>query len=192
MLHRFNYTTDHDYEIASQWNPVGLKFVENQEGLRVGTKDTSLIDQHNPGHFFAEFKVNLIPKEPLNWLEISCNQAISILLVHYNPLLYVSENLHQDSVKYSELEQFQDDNSVLSQKYKGQIVTFENEMKQLGNHFNQDVLNKANEADVIVCCYGEFMESPYREKHIFQGTSRGKVFIAPLKDYFQCQASSSY
>ena len=65
--------------------------------------------------------------------------------------------------------------------------TTENQMKQLGNHFNQDVLNKANEAVVIVCCYGKFMQSPYREKHIFQGTSRSKVFIPQLKDYFECQ-----
>ncbi len=36
------------------------------------------------------------------------------------------------------------------------------------------------------------MESPYREKHIFQGTSRGKVFITSQENYFQCQDSSTY
>lgn len=187
MLCRFNYTFE-DHQIAQQWNPVVLRFLTTQEGEKVGTGNTSLIDKNNPGHFFAEFNVNIMPEFPLDWLGQYGEQPISILLVHYNPLIYIKEN----SVSDSQLKQFRDDYSVLSQKYKKQIVTFQSAMEQLGNHFNQDVLSKANSADVIVCCYGEFMESPYREKHIFQGKSRGTVFIRTPLDYFQCQASSTY
>lgn len=193
MMSKFTYATVQDYEKASQWNQIKIKFVPNQEGVLHGIPDTSLIDISNPSHFIAEFQVNLIPEEPVNWLNRPYNEPISILLVHYDPLRHVWEKLEENSVICSDLEQFQDNNSILSEKYKKQIVSFQKEMEELGKNINQDLLDKANKADVIVCCYGEFMESPYREKHIFQGISRGKVRIYnDIPAYFQCQASHNY
>jgi hydrogenase maturation factor len=55
------------------------------------------------------------------------------------------------------------------------------------------VLEIADQAELIVCCYGEFMETPYQEKHIFQGNSRGKVFVnGRSKGVFETQSTHSY
>ena len=130
---------------------------------------------------------------PLDWLEKSNEEPISVLLVHYDPLKKVRDALVEQSIGYQDLEQFRHPNSILNQKYGDQIVTFQSEMLELGERFDLNVLEMANQAELIVCCWGEFMEAPYQDKHIFQGNSRSKVFVDDSLDgYFQTQASSSY
>ncbi len=120
-------------------------------------------------------------------------ESISVLLVHYDPLRNILDKLIEQSIGYKDLEQFRDSDSALSQEYGSQIISFQDEMNNQGNRFNLDVVDMANQAELIVCCWGEFMESPYREKHVFQGNSRGKVFVDDSpQGYFQTQASSSY
>ena len=197
MGYRFNYATPQDSQIANKWNSSANHSIFQSDENLISSEDTYLIDQKNPDFFIAFFHVTFMPKETLgneelNWLRKQQGEPISILLVHYDPLRHIWNSLRDNSVQYPELEQFRNPSSTLSQQYQEQIVTFASEMQVQGNRFKQNLLDRVDKADIIACCWGEFMESPYREKHIFQGKSRGKVFIYEDTEYFHCHATLSY
>jgi hypothetical protein len=102
-------------------------------------------------------------------------------------------SLAVQSIGYQDLEQFRDPNSILNQKYGDQTVTFQSEVIELGERFDLNVLEMADKAEFIICCWGEFMVAPYQEKHIFQDNSRSRVFVVDSSEgHFQTQAPSSY
>jgi hypothetical protein len=179
MLLRFQYVTQQDKDTSNQWNPI--------------VANPTQFNQNNFEHFIARFNINLLEEFPIDWLEKSNEEPISVLLVHYDPLKELWDSLAESSIRYQDLEQFRDPDSILNRGYGNQIVTFQSEMLKLGERFDLNVLEMVDQTELIVCCWGEFMEAPYQNKHIFQGNSRGKVFVTDSSDgYFQTQASSSY
>jgi hypothetical protein len=199
MGYIFNYATSQDSQIANTWNSSANPYISPSEENLISSEDTNQIqiDQKNPYFFIAFFYVTFMPdetlgNEELNWLKKQQDEPISILLVHYDPLRDIRNSLLDNSVPCRDFEQFRDPSSALSQQYQGQIVTFASEMQAQGNRFEQNLLDKVDKADMIVSCWGEFMESPYREKHIYQGKSRGKIIVYENTEYFHCHATLSY
>jgi hypothetical protein len=179
MLLRFQYVTELDEEKSNKWNPI--------------VANPTQINQNNSEHFIAQFNVSLLDEFPVDWLGKGSGEPISVLLVHYNPLKKVWNALAEKPIPFSDLEQFRAPNSILSREYGDQILTFHSEMLELERRFGLSVLEIADQAELIVCCYGEFMETPYQEKHIFQGNSRGKVFVnGRSKGVFETQSTHSY
>jgi len=180
MFLRFQYVTQQDKDTSNQWNPPIIK-------------NPTEINQNKFKHFIAQFNINLLDEFPMDWLKKGNQGPVSVLLVHYDPLKKVWDELAAQSIRYQDLEEFRDPNSILNQKYGDQIVTFQNEMIELGERFDLNVLEMADKAELIVCCWGEFMEAPYQEKHVFQGISRSRVFVDDSSEgYFQTQSTSSY
>jgi hypothetical protein len=186
MLH-FEYLTPLDQERATRWNPKDV--------------DPKSIDTNDSTYFFTQFdvrlfmdgSVGLLANHQVTWINKLNHEKISIFLTHYNPLRNIKSILLDNSINYTDLDSFHDSSSNLSQEYTNQLVSFQSEMNELGEMFSKNVIAMVNQADLIICCYGDFMESPYRDKHIFQGMSRGKVYVDTSPDgHLRVQGSLYY
>lgn len=125
----------------------------------------------------------------MQWVSNPTKSPLSILLVHYNPLRNIRESLGFSDKK---MRQFLEEKRGLPTEYQEQIISFKEELRMLDDKFDLDTHKMADDANVIICCWGEFMESPYQEKHVFQGKSRGAVFIYSYKDRTEVQGSFSW
>lgn len=185
MSVHFVHTGIQDYQSSRQWNNTDFLDTQNRSEI-----DTSEIDINNPSHFYiTQFFGTPDPNFDLQWDSNPSKSPLLILLTHYNPLRKVRQSL---SFSGSQIRQFLEENSGLPPQYEEQVISFEDELRMLSEHFDLDTFKMANESDVIVCCWGEFMECKYQKKHIFQGTSRGAVYIYSFEDHTEIQGTSSW
>lgn len=184
MSVHFVHTGIQDYQSSSQWHDIGFVDILNSSEI-----DTSRIDINNPSHYITQFCGTPDPNFDLKWDSNPSKSPLLILLTHYNPLRKIRQSL---SFSDSQIRQFLEENNGLPPQYEEQIISFEDELRMLSNHFNLDACKMANESDVIVCCWGEFMEFKYQKKHIFQGTSRGAVYIKSYEDRTEVQGTFSW
>ncbi len=167
MVIRLRYYTPYDSQNARQWNPSTLSL--NGHNSIINTSGHTGKSQN----YVVMFQATTEPDFPIKWLGAKQDKVLTILLTHYNPLKKVEQNLPPGQKLKDILEQ----HNGLPQQYQKYIITFQHEMQTLAQRFNLNINQWANDADLIICCWGEFMESPYQQKHIFQGQSFGKVFI---------------
>jgi hypothetical protein len=167
VLIKLRYHSSRDSEKAREWNPLSL----NLNGQNIGVNTSGFTS--NPENYVVMFQATTEPDFPIKWIGAKQDQVLTILLTHYNPLSQVRQKLPSGQKLENILQQHND----LPQQYQKDVITFQYEMQTLGQRFNLDINQWANNADLIICCWGEFMESPYQQKHIFQGQSFGKVFI---------------
>lgn len=156
-----------DLAEVQKWNPFSL----NLNGQNIGVNTSGFTG--NPENYVVMFQAKIEPGFSINWLGAKQNRVLTILLTHYNPLKIIEQNLPSKQKLKDLLQQ----HNGLPQQYQKYIVTFQQEMQTLGQCFNLNINQWANDADLIICCWGEFMESLYQQKHIFQGQSFGEVFI---------------
>ncbi|HHP7232516.1 MAG TPA: hypothetical protein ACFCUY_16855 [Xenococcaceae cyanobacterium] len=156
-----------DLDKVRKWNPLSLNL--NGQNISVNTSKFT----GNSEDYVVMFQAKIEPGFSINWLGTKHNQILTILLTHYTPLSQVRQKLPPGQKLKDLLEQ----HNGLPQQYQKYIITFHQEMQTLGQRFNLNINQWANDADLIICCWGEFMESPYQQKHIFQGQSLGEVFI---------------
>ncbi len=167
MLIKLRCYSSQDLEKVKKWNPLSLNL--NGQNINVNTSRFT----GNLENYVVMFQATTKLDFPIKWLEIKQNQILTILLTHYKPLRKVEQNLPPGQ----KLEELLQQHNALPQQYQKYIISFQQEMQTLSQHFNLNINQWANDADLIICCYGEFMESQYQHKHIFQGQSLGKVFI---------------
>jgi hypothetical protein len=185
MSVRFIFNSDtENSQAVNKWNQVDLRYSEG--GFQV---DSSKINTNDAAHFITQFRGCPDPEFNLKWEPNSSSSDLLILLTHYNPLQNIKKSL---SMTEREMLNFLQKNNGLPSQYQSQIILFKDEIDTLSKQFGIDACKMADESDVIICCWGEFMESPYKEKHIFQGTSRGKVFIYSYPQYTQVQCTYSW
>jgi hypothetical protein len=167
-LVRFRYTSDEDAVKARQWNPQNIAFLEGQPYL-----DTSEFNQNNPNNYVVLFNAKLEPSFTIPWLGQQQNKNLAILLIHYDPFKKIKQQLPHGQLIKNLLEL----NKGLPEQYWKDIKTFKEEMQEVGTKLGIEIENMGEKADLIVCCWGEFLERPYQQKHIYQGKSFGEVFI---------------
>ena len=156
-----------DLAKVQKWNPLSLNL--NGQNIGVNTSRFSGL----PENYVVMFQATTEPGFPIKWLGAKQDQVLTILLTHYNPLSQVRQKLPCGQ----KLEDILEQHNSLPQQYQKYIITFQHEMQTLGQKFNLNINQWANNADLIICCWGEFMEFPYQQKHIFQDQSFGEVFI---------------
>lgn len=167
-LVRFRYTSDEDAVKARQWNPQNITLIEGQPYL-----DTSEFNQNNPNNYVVLFNAELEPSFTIPWLGQQQNKNLAILLIHYDPLKKIKQQLPPGQRIKNLLEL----NKGLPEEYRKDIKTFKEEMQEVGTKLGIEIENMVDKSDLIVCCWGEFLERPYQQKHIYQGKSFGEVFI---------------
>ena len=167
MLIKLRCHSSQDLEKVKKWNPSFLNL--NGQNISVDTLGFT----GNYENYVVMFQATTVLGFPINWLGAKQNQILTILLTHYKPLRQVKQNLPSGQ----KLEDLLQQHNGLPQQYKKYVITFQQQIQTLGQKFNLNINQWANDADLIICCWGEFMESPYQQKHIFQGQSLGKVFV---------------
>jgi hypothetical protein len=65
-------------------------------------------------------------------------------------------------------------------------------MEEQGQKYGMDIINMEHQAELIICCWGEFMEEPYLNKHLFYGQSFGELWIYENEDNFRTQPRPVY
>jgi len=179
MLVRFTFSSTLDSQALNNWNQRDLRCEEGQFQV-----DSSKININDPASVITQFRGCSDPTFNLKWQPNSSSSDLLILLTHYNPLRNIEKSL---SMTKKQMREYLQKNNGLPPQYQNQVILFKDELDTLNKQFGIDACKMANESDVIICCWGEFIESPYKKKHIFQGTSQGKVFIYPHPDYAQVQ-----
>ena len=112
------------------------------------------------------------------------------LLIHYNPLKTVLERLFPN--KPVSFKKWPHENQGLPSEFKDEIKTFKQKMEEQGQKYGIDIINMERQAELIICCWGEFMEEPYLNKHLFYGQSFGELWIYENEDYFRTQPRPVY
>lgn len=168
-LVRFRYASEDDSTKVRQWNPVKPNFVN---GAMVGL-DTSGFTEGNSNNFVVLFHAILEPGFTIPWIDKKQDETITILLMHYNPLKKVEQQLSPGQ----KLKDLLLHNNGLPQEYRQDIKTFQEEIQEISIYFDLNLQEMVDKADMIVCCWGEFMEQPYQQKHIYQGKILGKVSV---------------
>lgn len=183
MSIKFTYIDDSDFEEAKQWNPTDVD-------LSNTSVDTSKLDPTDWKQQIVTFRTRLDSSTPVDYLAEVHDQIFTIVLLHYDPLKAVREELNLKSVSFNKWLQ---ENDGLPCEYVSKVQLFKDHLRFLSQKFDIDAERMVCEADIIVCCWGEFMECLYREKHLFKGNRCGLVYPKNYeREIFEVQSRPCY
>lgn len=118
-----------------------------------------------------------------------------VFLLHYKPLESIMAAL--GIIDVPEIQRWLVSNQGIPSTFQTLLISFYQELVRQGVVYNCNLLAIESQADIIVCCWPEYLDMPYKQKHIetYLPLSPGKGliftdFINP--SYLRLQWARSY
>jgi hypothetical protein len=118
-----------------------------------------------------------------------------VFLLHYRPLENIMAT--QGIISVPEIQKWIVTSQGIPSTFQSQLISFHQELVRQGLGCNCNLLEIESQADIIVCCWPEFLEAPYKQKHVEAylplSPCKGSVFTHfNNPNYLMLQWFSSY